>query len=278
MAGLRRPGAKDGDVSSRVSPLYRSKYPDASLREAGAGVKTRTKPSLTLFVVGIPADQTSDSVAAVFEGDEGLVGCRPVGGKKRMVFVDYDSVSCATKAMQKHQGHVWEGSTGCLKIDYDKDERNKRSRAVDAGHHGKWKGFGRLSSKRRKRETEGELFARLKREAAEEAKDGSAAGAPAGEEALADAIAEAAMKRYRTSKTVKAVVKVKKAGSNAEADEAAPAAGKADGQKAAAEQQLGSLCGYASSASEDQEAEEEEEEEQEAEDESSEEESDETDD
>ena len=46
---------------------------------------------------------------AVFEFDEGFLQCRPVGHKsKRMVFVDYDSIEHASRALQAHQGWKWE--------------------------------------------------------------------------------------------------------------------------------------------------------------------------
>lgn len=58
---------------------------------------------------GIPDAESSDAVQSVFEFDEGFLQCRPVGHKsKRMVFVDYDSIEHATRALQAHQGWKWE--------------------------------------------------------------------------------------------------------------------------------------------------------------------------
>ena len=62
---------------------------------------------------GIPDAESSDAVQSVFEFDEGFLQCRPVGHKsKRMVFVDYDSIEHATRALQAHQGWKWEPVDG----------------------------------------------------------------------------------------------------------------------------------------------------------------------
>jgi hypothetical protein len=45
-----------------------------------------------------------------------------------MVFVDFKSVVQATNAMRKCQGHVFEGCTKGIAIDYDKDPKSKRNR------------------------------------------------------------------------------------------------------------------------------------------------------
>eukprot|EP00927_Polykrikos_kofoidii_P005375 TRINITY_DN1212_c0_g2_i1.p1 TRINITY_DN1212_c0_g2~~TRINITY_DN1212_c0_g2_i1.p1 ORF type:complete len:308 (+),score=45.37 TRINITY_DN1212_c0_g2_i1:113-1036(+) len=164
MAGLQRPGAVRSLAAK--NPLYTTKYDDSNIaRDAGSGLRTRTRPTLTLFVTNIPNAQTSETVKEAFANDEGFLQCRPVSRSgRRMVFVDYDSVACATKGLRRHQGQTWAGDSTGLSIDYDKDERAKRSRAIDTPN--KWQRFGRAPVKRSKRESEGELFVRLKRDAA----------------------------------------------------------------------------------------------------------------
>jgi len=157
MAGLVRSGV-DADA-------FGSKFKDTSGGfDAGQGKRTYTKPSYTLFVVGIPDAESSDSVAAVFERDRGYLQCRPVGHKtsRRMVFVDYDTIEAATKAMQAHQGHKWEDVDDGLKIDYDHDARCKRNTALDEGRYER---FFPRGPRKVKAETDAALFARLRSEA-----------------------------------------------------------------------------------------------------------------
>eukprot|EP00930_Biecheleria_cincta_P077162 TRINITY_DN64436_c0_g1_i1.p1 TRINITY_DN64436_c0_g1~~TRINITY_DN64436_c0_g1_i1.p1 ORF type:complete len:249 (-),score=52.03 TRINITY_DN64436_c0_g1_i1:105-851(-) len=155
MAGLKKHGID-------ANP-FGSKFKDTEGGyDAGNGKRTYTHPSYTLFVTKIPDAESSDSVAQVFEYDEGFLQCRPVGHKaRRMVFVDYDSISCATKGMQAHQGFRWEDVDEGLNIDYDKDARCKRNTALDAGHFEK---FWPIGSRKAKVESDSELFARLKAE------------------------------------------------------------------------------------------------------------------
>ena len=77
-----------------------------------------------------------NEVCGVFDGDDGFLCFRPVGGgnKRRMAFIDYDSTQLAGKAMRKHQGHMLSSAGGPdsgLAIDFDKDPRSKRSRAME---------------------------------------------------------------------------------------------------------------------------------------------------
>jgi len=91
---------------------------------------TKTKPSLTLFVANIPPGAWFERVEAVFMADPGLTSVRQAK-RNTMVFVDYDDVPSATKAMLKHQDHRFPGLErgGGLKIDFDKDPDKKRNLA-----------------------------------------------------------------------------------------------------------------------------------------------------
>ncbi|CAE8592732.1 unnamed protein product, partial [Polarella glacialis] len=87
---------------------------------------------------------------------------RPVGHKsRRMVFVDYDTIECATKGMLAHQGFKWEDVDEGLKIDYDKDARSKRNTAMDEGISEK---FFSVGPRKAKVESESDMFARMKAE------------------------------------------------------------------------------------------------------------------
>lgn len=155
MSGLHRFGVD-------VNP-FGSKYQDRfGGFAAGNGQRTYTKPSYTLYVTGIPDAESSDAVQSVFEFDEGFLQCRPVGHKsKRMVFVDYDSIEHATRALQAHQGWKWEPVDEGLKIDYDQDARNKRNTALDLGLYEK---FYAIGPRKAEVESESQMFARLKAE------------------------------------------------------------------------------------------------------------------
>eukprot|EP00450_Noctiluca_scintillans_P029147 CAMPEP_0194539578 /NCGR_PEP_ID=MMETSP0253-20130528/79573_1 /TAXON_ID=2966 /ORGANISM="Noctiluca scintillans" /LENGTH=209 /DNA_ID=CAMNT_0039385867 /DNA_START=29 /DNA_END=654 /DNA_ORIENTATION=- len=157
MAGLVKRG--------RDANVFGSRYQDTEGGfDAGNGKRTYTKPTYTLFVVGIPDAESSDSVESVFRGDIGFLQCRPVGHKRsrRMVFVDYGEVEHATRGMQAHQGHKWEPVDVGLQIDYDHDARTKRNVALDEGRFEK---FWPCGPRKAKLETDGELFARLKAQA-----------------------------------------------------------------------------------------------------------------
>jgi len=155
MSGLRRFGVDANPFGSKYSDKFGG-------FAAGNGQRTYTKPSYTLFVTGIPDAESSDSVASVFEFDAGFLQCRPVGHKsKRMVFVDYDTIEHATKALQAHQGWKWEPIDEGLKIDYDQDARCKRNTALDLGLYEK---FYAIGPRKAPLESESEMFARLKAE------------------------------------------------------------------------------------------------------------------
>ena len=153
MSGLRR-------VGEDANP-FGSKFRDTSGGfDAGNNQRTYTKPSYTLFVTGIPDAESSDGVEAVFALDKGFLQCRPVGHKsRRMVFVDYDAIENATRAMQAHQGFKWEDVDEGLKIDYDQDARSKRNTALDKGIYDK---FYPIGDRKPRLETESEMFARLR--------------------------------------------------------------------------------------------------------------------
>jgi hypothetical protein len=98
---------------------------------AGQGV-TRTAPSPTLFVAGIPRGARREDVEALFRGEVGFKGCRFVG---RMVFVDFTSTSFALAAMRRHQGKVLgkDADAEALVIDFDRDARaGERARHRDS--------------------------------------------------------------------------------------------------------------------------------------------------
>ncbi|CAE8586345.1 unnamed protein product, partial [Polarella glacialis] len=102
----------------------------------GGSTTTSTERSLTLFVTNIPGSASLDDMQTIFQNDAGFCMLRAVGGgTRKMVFVDYGSEVHATQAMRKHQGlklDPEEPSEG-LKIDFDKDARSKRSRAMEKG-------------------------------------------------------------------------------------------------------------------------------------------------
>ena len=158
MSGLRRCGVDANPFGSK----YQDKFGGFA---AGNGQRTYTKPSYTLYVTGIPDAESSDAVQSVFEYDEGFLQCRPVGHKsKRMVFVDYDSIEHATRALKAHQGWKWEPVDEGLKIDYDQDARNKRNTALDLGLYEK---FYAIAPRKAEVESESQMFARLKAESKE---------------------------------------------------------------------------------------------------------------
>eukprot|EP00039_Didymoeca_costata_P002347 m.59501 g.59501 ORF g.59501 m.59501 type:complete len:245 (-) comp11253_c0_seq3:270-1004(-) len=95
----------------------------------GLGV-TKTRQCPTLFVTNIPRGRMSD-LEAVFKDDPGFDGVRSM---RHMAFVDYKSISFATKGMIKHQNERMPGlprSHGGLVIDFDRDTRAKRNRAYE---------------------------------------------------------------------------------------------------------------------------------------------------
>lgn len=159
MAGLKKRGEDANPYGSR----YKA---EVGGWDAGKGTRTYTRPTYTLFVVGIPDAESSDSVQRVFERDPGFLQARPVGYKtsRRMVFVDYDSPEHAHKAMIAHQGHKWHEVDVGLKIDFDHDARTKRNVALDQGHFEK---FWPCGPRRARPESERDIYARLKSEAAE---------------------------------------------------------------------------------------------------------------
>lgn len=169
MSGLRRFGEDANPFGSK----YQDKFGGFA---AGNGQRTYTKPSYTLFVTGIPDAESSDAVQSVFEYDEGYLQCRPVGHKsKRMVFVDYDSIEHATKALQAHQGWKWEPVDEGLKIDYDQDARSKRNTALDMGLYEK---FYAIGVRKAEVESESQMFARLRAESSANPRSAAAKAAP----------------------------------------------------------------------------------------------------
>mmetsp|Transcript_70804 Transcript_70804/g.207466 ORF Transcript_70804/g.207466 Transcript_70804/m.207466 type:complete len:282 (-) Transcript_70804:76-921(-) len=161
MSGLYKQGVEANPFGSKFSET-------SGGQDAGNGRRTYTKPSFTLFVVGIPDAESSDAVARVFDADRGFLQCRPVGHKqtRRMVFVDYDSIENATAAMQAHQGHKWEDVDAGLKIDYDQDARSKRNTALDQGLYEK---FWAIGPRIARPPSDADLFTQLRSEAMEAA-------------------------------------------------------------------------------------------------------------
>ena len=84
---------------------------------AGQGV-TRTKPSRTLFIAGIPRGANRGDIEALFKGELGFSAVRAVG---RMLFVDFMSEVYAIAAMRKHQGRAVGSAGDALLIDFDRD-------------------------------------------------------------------------------------------------------------------------------------------------------------
>ncbi|CAE7215185.1 unnamed protein product [Symbiodinium sp. CCMP2456] len=218
MSGLRRAGED-------ANP-FGSKFRDTSGGyDAGNGQRTYTKPSYTLFVTGIPDAESSDSVEEVFALDKGFLQCRPVGHKsRRMVFVDYDAIEHATRAMQAHQGFKWEDVDDGLKIDYDQDARSKRNTALDQGIYDK---FYPIGARTAKLESESELFARLREQS---------------EQPTSLSVRKSILKNSKTgSKAFKAAFQVK-------AKDSTPASEEAEQSEPpqAPESSLASLASYAS--------------------------------
>eukprot|EP00933_Yihiella_yeosuensis_P051785 TRINITY_DN49753_c0_g1_i1.p1 TRINITY_DN49753_c0_g1~~TRINITY_DN49753_c0_g1_i1.p1 ORF type:complete len:280 (-),score=61.90 TRINITY_DN49753_c0_g1_i1:27-866(-) len=99
---------------------------------SGSSTTTTTDRALTIYVTNI-ADETSvEDVERVFSRDAGFCGFRAVGGgARKMVFVDYGTEREATAAMRAHQGQKLSNESGDgIKIDFDKDKRIKRSKAI----------------------------------------------------------------------------------------------------------------------------------------------------
>jgi hypothetical protein len=94
----------------------------------GAGT-TNTRTSSTLFVTNLDPRVELSQVEALFSGEPGFFAFRTV---RRMCFVDFTGVPQANAAMRKYQNHLFYGliahdpQTKLLKIDYDKDDREKR--------------------------------------------------------------------------------------------------------------------------------------------------------
>lgn len=154
MAGLKRSGV---DANA-----FGSKFKDTSGGiDAGHGKRTYTAPAYTLFVVGVPDAEGSDSVEAVFRMDPGFMQCRPVGHKRsrRMCFIDYSSIEDATRGMRMHQGQKFEPADAGLSIDFDHDARQKRNTALDEGIFEK---FFPCGPRVAQAEDEGALFHRLR--------------------------------------------------------------------------------------------------------------------
>lgn len=221
MAGLKTGKADANPFGSKFAD-------DKGGFDAGNGKRTYTKPSYTLFVVGIPEAESSDAVQRVFERDRGYLQCRPVGHKftRRMVFVDYGTIDDAQMAMRMHQGHKWHEVDEGLKIDYDHDARSKRNTAMDEGRFEK---FWPIAQRVAKAESDAAVFARL-REMADDA-------APAAPVTKATAKARA-HERGKRKRTVGAKIQVKgrvvaRAGAEAGASAAAPGAAGALGGLAA---------------------------------------------
>jgi len=84
---------------------------------AGQGV-TRTKPSRTLFIAGIPRGSDRGDIEGLFKGELGFSAVRAVG---RMLFVDFVSEVYAIAAMRKHQGRAVGSGGDALLIDFDRD-------------------------------------------------------------------------------------------------------------------------------------------------------------
>lgn len=229
--------------------------------DAGNGMRTYTKPSYTLFVVGIPDAESSDSIEKVFAGDRGFLQCRPVGHKlaRRMVFVDYDSIPNATTAMQAHQGHKWEEIDEGLKIDFDQDAREKRNTALDQGLYEK---FWAVGPRVPKAASEAELWSKLRAEALEEKS-----------KSLLPTKTPVVSKRPRAKASLAAHLRVKGSGDGGDVRPGPSPGqtletGKASSQATAPELQgMGCLAGYGSDSGdeddEDDDEDEEEEEEQE---------------
>lgn len=148
------------------SQAFGSKFKDLDGgNDAGNGRRTYTKPTPTLFVCGIPDAESSDRVAEVFREDEGFIRCRPVShhtngpSKRRMCFIDYDTVTNSSVGMKAHQGHKWDAVDEGLKIDYD-DAPSKR---MGSDYYEK---FWPVAPRKPRVETDEEMWSRLKVEQA----------------------------------------------------------------------------------------------------------------
>lgn len=168
MSRLYRQGVESQAFGSRFKDL------DGG-RDAGDGKRTYTKQSPTLFVCGIPDAESSDRVAEVFKNDEGYLRCRPVShhsnaaAKRRMCFIDFDTILNSTAAMQAHQGHKWEEVDEGLKIDYDDDPTKRMG-------DGFYEKFWPICPRKPKVETDEEMWSRLKAEQATAAVEASRKG------------------------------------------------------------------------------------------------------
>lgn len=139
-------GIEHADTVGRVKPPKQTensfifnKSGESQAVYNGLGT-TRTKQNSTLYVTNIPRHVQNSrdfekSMGIIFKDDPGYFGIR---FKRRMCFVDFESIADATKAMIKHQNQRlpgvkpdWMG----LMIDYDKDCRSKRNRAYEAGRN-----------------------------------------------------------------------------------------------------------------------------------------------
>eukprot|EP00928_Gymnodinium_smaydae_P049734 TRINITY_DN3339_c1_g3_i2.p1 TRINITY_DN3339_c1_g3~~TRINITY_DN3339_c1_g3_i2.p1 ORF type:complete len:321 (-),score=98.44 TRINITY_DN3339_c1_g3_i2:18-980(-) len=263
MAGLIRKG-KDANVFGS-----KFKATEGGL-DAGNGKRTYTTPSYTLFVTHIPDAEGSAAVERVFENDRGFLQCRPVGHKqrRRMVFVDYDSIEAATRGMRLHQGRKFAPEDEGLRIDFDKDARQKRNIALDQGRFEK---FFPIGVRKAYVESEEAVFARERSEALEASRLAAvgaavgAAGAGAARsgggsgEAVAKAKAKSRAKPKARRTAVGAKLRVRKVGEEA----GATSAEQPDAVDAAASKPLqGLLGGYGSEGSSSEYDEEEEEEEE----------------
>lgn len=92
---------------------------------------TKTPQSPTLFITNLPQSVTMEMLEKLFASEPGFQRLRTV---RHMLFIDFYDIKSATAAMRVHQNHVFDGcSVGQgIMIDYDKDPRQKRNKALTA--------------------------------------------------------------------------------------------------------------------------------------------------
>mmetsp|Transcript_42380 Transcript_42380/g.111634 ORF Transcript_42380/g.111634 Transcript_42380/m.111634 type:complete len:340 (+) Transcript_42380:29-1048(+) len=93
---------------------------------------TQTEQALTLYVSSIPEGVSFEALEGLFKDDVGFLSARPVGTtKRRLAFIDFETIRDATLSMRMHQGYKFPGTKAGIRIDYDKDKRQKRNAAIE---------------------------------------------------------------------------------------------------------------------------------------------------
>jgi hypothetical protein len=79
-------------------------------------------------VTNIPQSVTTPELESLFSADPGFERIRTV---RNMIFVDFYDARFATSSMRLHQNHKFQAHfTQGIMVDYDKDPRNKRNKAL----------------------------------------------------------------------------------------------------------------------------------------------------